>query len=119
MTVRENLILGGYPLRNTPFDKQFPQLQAVDNKIYYTWNESDGKYRQIWTAEMNMDGTGWNATKQTSSPFGKFEPQLQVVGEKIYLVWRESDGSHFQIWTAAMNRNGTGWQAVKRTDSPI
>jgi hypothetical protein len=103
---------------NTPFDKQFPQLQAVDNKIYYAWNESDGKYRQIWTAEMNADGTGWNAVKRTSSPYDKFEPQLQLIGEKIYSVWRESDGSHFQIWTAVMNRDGTGWQAVKRTNSP-
>ena len=103
---------------NTPFDKQFPQLQVVGNKIYYTWNESDGKYRQIWTAEMNLDGTGWKAMKRTSSPFDKFEPQLQVVGEKIYLVWRESDGVHFQIWTSAMNRDGTGWQANKRTSSP-
>jgi hypothetical protein len=103
---------------DTLFDKQFPQLQVVDNKIYFTWNESDGKYRQIWTAEMNGDGTGWNAKKQTSSPFGKFEPQLQVVGEKIYLVWREFDGSHFQVWTAVMIRNGTEWQTVKRTNTP-
>jgi hypothetical protein len=103
---------------NTPFDKQFPQLQAVGKKIYYTWNESDGKFRQIWTAEMNTDGTGWNAVRRTSTPFEKFEPQLQVIGEKVYFVWRESDGSHFQIWTAVMNRDGTGWQAVKRTNSP-
>ena len=103
---------------NTPFDKQFPQLQVVGNKIYHTWNESDGKYRQIWTAEMNLDGTDWKAVKRTSTPYDKFEPQLQVVGEKIYLVWRESDGSHFQIWTAMMNRDGTGWGAVKKTDSP-
>jgi hypothetical protein len=103
---------------NTPFDKQFPQLQAVGKKIYYTWNESDGKFRQIWTAEMNTDGTGWNAVRRTSTPFEKFEPQLQVVGDKIYLVWREFDGGHFQIWTAVMNRDGTGWQAVKRTNSP-
>jgi len=103
---------------NTPFDKQFPQLQVVGNKIYYTWNESDGKYRQIWTAEMKVDGTDWKTTKRTSSPFDKFEPQLQVVGEKIYLVWRESDGVHFQIWTSVMNRDGTGWQANKRTSSP-
>lgn len=102
---------------NTPFDKQFPQLQVVGNKIYYTWNESDGKYRQIWTAEMNLDGTDWKAVKRTSTPYDKFEPQLQVVGEKIYFVWRESDGSHFQIWTAMMNRDGTGWGAVKKTDS--
>jgi hypothetical protein len=101
----------------TPFDKQFPQLQVVSSKIYYTWNESDGKYRQIWTAEMNVDGTEWKAGKRTQSPFDKFEPQLQAVGDKIYFVWRESDGSHFQIWTAVMHRDGTGWQAVKRTNT--
>ncbi len=103
---------------NSPFDKQFPQLHVVGNKIYYTWNESDGKYRQIWTAEMNLDGTGWDATKRTSSSFEKFEPQLQVLGEKICFVWRESDGAHFQIWTAIMTCDGGGWQAVKRTNSP-
>jgi len=103
---------------NTPLDKQFPQLQVVGDKIYYTWNESDGKSRQIWTAEMNIDRTGWKATKQTSSPFDKFEPQLQMAGEKTFLVWRESDGVHFQIWTGVMNRDGTAWQATKRTSSP-
>jgi len=103
---------------NTPFDKQFPQLQVVGNKIYYAWNESDGKHRQVWTAEMNGDGTAWNATKRTSSPFDKFEPQIQVIGEKMVLVWRESDGSHFQIWTAVMNQDGTGWQSIKQTSSP-
>jgi hypothetical protein len=103
---------------NTPFDKQFPQLQVVGNKIYYAWNEFDGKYRQIWTGEMNGDGSGWNSAKQTSSPYDKFEPQLQVIGEKMYFVWRESDGSHFQIWTAVMNQDGTGWQTAKRTSSP-
>jgi hypothetical protein len=103
---------------NTSFDKQFPQLQVVDNKIYYAWNEFDGKHRQIWTAEMNIDGTGWKALKRTSTQFDKFEPQLQVLGDKIYFVWRESDGSHFQVWTAVMNRDETGWQAVKQTSSP-
>jgi hypothetical protein len=102
---------------DSPFDKQFPQLQVVGNKIYYTWNESDGANRQIWTAEMNIGGTEWSATKRTTSPFDKFEPQLQVTGEKMYLVWREFDGSHFQIWTALMNRDGTGWQSNKQTTS--
>ncbi len=102
---------------NTPFDKQFPQLQVVGKKIYYTWNESDGEHRQIWTAEMNMDGTDWKAIKRTSSRFDKFEPQ-SYVGDKIFFVWREFDGFHFQISTAVMNRNGTEWQAIKRTNTP-
>jgi hypothetical protein len=103
---------------NTPFDKQFPQLQAAGDKIYYTWNESDGRYRQIWTAEINIDGTGWKATKQTMTPFDKFEPQLQVVSDNIYFAWRESDGVHFQLWTAAVKRDGTGWLSTKQTSSP-
>jgi len=104
---------------NTPFGKQFPQLQVVGNKIYYTWNESDGKHRQVWAAEMNLDGLGWEAVKRTSTPYDKFEPQLQVVGEKIYFVWRESDGRHFQIRTAVMDIDGKGWQEVKRTNTPF
>ena len=104
---------------NTPFDKQFPQFQVFGDMIYYTWNESDGKFRQIWTAEMNSDGTSWNAVKRTSTPFDKFEPQLQVVGDKTYFVWREFDGSHFQIWTAVMTRDGSVWEAAKRTSSPL
>jgi uncharacterized pyridoxamine 5'-phosphate oxidase family protein len=104
---------------DTPFDKQFPQLQVVGDKIYYVWNESDGKYRQIWTAQMNIDGSGWKATKRTSSPFDKFEPQLQVVGETLYLVWRESDGSHFQIWAGWLDREDRFWKAEKKTDTPF
>ena len=96
----------------------FPNFRWLRIRFTIAWNESDGKYRQIWTAEMNIDGTDWKATKRTSSPFDKFEPQFQLVGDKIYFVWRESDGSHFQIWTAVMNRNGAGWQAAKRTNSP-
>jgi len=104
---------------NTPLDKQFPQLQVVGNKIYYTWNESDGKHRQVWTAEMNLDGMGWEAVKRTSTPYDKFEPQLQVVGGKIYFVWREFDGRHFQNLTAVMDIDGKGWQEVKRTNTPF
>jgi len=101
------------------YDKVFPQLQVVENKIYYVRQQPDAsKNRQIWTAEMNLDGTGWRAIKKTSTPFEKFEPQFQVVEEKIHLVWRESDGSHFQIWTASMNRDGTAWETQKRTNRP-
>ncbi len=103
---------------DTPFDKQFPQIQVFGDTLYYTWNESDGSYRQIWTGEKRLDGTGWKAIKLTSTPFNKFEPQLQVTEKKIYFVWREFDGRHFQIWTGVMNRDGTGFEAVQRTITP-
>jgi hypothetical protein len=84
----------------TPFDKQFPQLQVFGSKIYYTWNESDGKYRQIWTAVTNKDGTSWKAGKRTKSPHGKYDPQFQIVGNKVYHVWHEDHGPIEPIWSA-------------------
>ena len=101
------------------FDKVFPQLQVSGNKIYYVRQQPDAtKNRQIWTMEMNIDGTGWKEVQRTITPFDKQFPQLQVAGNKIYYVWNESDGKYRQIWTAEMNADRTGWKAVKRTSSP-
>jgi hypothetical protein len=99
------------------FDKEYPQLQVVGTAIYYVWDEYDvSGYQQIWTAKMNIDGTGWVAAPRTSSLFGKGSSQLQVVGTDIYYVWYEVDASaHCQIWTAKMNIDGTGWAATPRT----
>jgi hypothetical protein len=107
---------------NRPYDKHNPQFQIDGGRAYYTWHEADGfdwrKSRyQIWTAEMNVDGTGWQAIQRTIAGFDKYTPQLQVTGEKIYYVWEESDGKYRQIWTAVANKNGTGWGAEKRTTS--
>ncbi len=102
------------------FDKVFPQLHVAGNKIYYVRQQPDAtKNRQIWTMEMNIDGTGWKEIQRTNSPFDKQFPQLQVVGKKIYYTWNESDGKHRQIWTAEMNADGTDWNAVKRTNTPF
>ena len=62
--------------------------------------ESDGKYRQIWTAVAKRDGTEWKAQKRTKSPYGKYDPQLQVVRNKIYYVWHEDHGPTEPIWLA-------------------
>ena len=87
----------------TPFDKYTPQLQGSGEKIYYVWEESDGKYRQIWTSWMNKDGTGWKAEKRTKSPYGKYDPQFQIAGNKVYYVWHEDHGTTEPIWVAEEN----------------
>jgi hypothetical protein len=109
---------------STFFDKFEPQLQVIDDKIYFVWREFDGGHFQIWTGLMNRDGTGWQAFKRTTTPFDKHNPQMEVHGGKIYLTWHEADRpdwrkAWYQIWTAGMNIDGTGWQATKRTISPI
>lgn len=102
------------------YDKVFPQIQVVDNKIYYVRQQPDEtKNRQIWTMEMNIDGTGWKEVQQTNTPFDKQFPQLRIHGDKIHYTWNESDGKYRQIWTAEMDRDGTDWKATKRTSSPF
>jgi hypothetical protein len=71
-----------------------------EDKIYYVWEESDEKYRQIWTGVMGKEGTGWRAEKKTTSPYGKYDPQLQVAGGKVYYVWHEDHGRTEPIWVA-------------------
>jgi hypothetical protein len=102
------------------FDKVFPQLYVGGNKIYYVWQQLDvTKNRQIWTAEMNLDGSGWEAVQRTNTPSDKQFPQLQVFGNMIYYTWNEFDGKYRQIWTAGMNVDGMGWRATKQTSSPF
>ena len=42
-----------------------PHFHASGDKIYYVWHEYGGPFRQIFTAEMNIDGTGWRAERGT------------------------------------------------------
>jgi hypothetical protein len=84
----------------SPFDKYTPQLQLHGEKIYSVWEESDGKYRQIWTGVVNKDGTGWKSEKRTTSPYGKYDPQFQIVGDRVYYVWHEDHGPTEPIWVS-------------------
>jgi hypothetical protein len=107
------------PIR-TPSTGYQPQFQVLGNKIYYVWHEYDGPYRQIFTAEMNTDGTGWKAEKRTSGQFDKVFPQLHVAGSKIYYVWQQPDATkNRQIWTAEMKIDGAEWKQVQRTNTPV
>jgi uncharacterized repeat protein (TIGR01451 family) len=99
------------------YDSFYPQLQVVGDKIYYVWSELDGLSFQIFTGEMDTDGSDWSATQRTTTASAKSLPQLQVVGDKIYYIWSEFDGTFDQIWTAEMNVDGTGWAATRRTAS--
>ena len=44
-------------LTQTPSTGYQPQFQVSGDKIYYVWHEYDGPFRQIFTAEMNIDRT--------------------------------------------------------------
>ena len=96
-----------------------PQFQVSGNNVYYVWHEYDGPFRQVFTAEMNINGTAWRAEKRTSGQYDKVFPQLQVFGNKIYYVRQQPDATrNRQIWTAVTNKHGAGWKPEKRTRSP-
>src|SRR4030043_1417676 len=52
----------------SPLDKYTPQLQLHGERIYYIWEESDGKYRQLWTAVTGEEGEGRGAAKAARTP---------------------------------------------------
>ena len=122
--LHERLLLGTPALpwsatkRTTSAHQKYsPQFQVVGSVIYYVWREMDAaaKY-QIWTAVMNTDGSGWVATKRTTSAYSKYEPQLQVVGTVIYYIWRVTDATgKAQIYTAEVNTDGSGWNVIFST----
>ncbi len=87
--------------------KSKPQLQVVGSKIYYVWAEWDGSDYQVWTGEMNNDGTNWTAAKRTEGAgYNKSGLQFQVVGTKTYYVWEQNNHQYdHQIWTGEMGSN--------------
>ena len=99
------------------YHRGFPQLQVYGSKIYYTWHQHDSTDYIFWTANSNLDGTGWSQTARESDTVAKFYSELQVYGSKIYYTWREFDGAKYQIWVANSNLDGTNWIATQQTTS--
>ena len=83
-------------------------IQVVGNKIYYIFRldpgrqttrqivekpivEPDDEGLSVWTAESNIDGSGWNATKRTTAPpsIDLGYQGIQIVGGKAYYAGSE------------------------------
>ncbi|MBI4802599.1 MAG: hypothetical protein HY796_08770 [Elusimicrobia bacterium] len=90
-------------------DAFYPQLQVVENKIYYVFSRSDGVNQQIWTGRSDLDGSYVFLTSQTASAVDKWNPQLQVYGSRIYYAWHEKRGIIHVVKTARSNLDGSGW----------
>ena len=96
---------------SSSYNKITPQFQVVNSKIYYVWEEIDDTPKsQIWTASMNIDGSGWSATKRTIDSNQDIYPQLQVTG-KLYYIFDNSD----QIAFGSMKINQTDWAYENQT----
>ena len=88
-----------------------PQFQVVGDKIYSVFSNS----AQVFTAEMNTDGTGWSSTQMTSTSGTKQHPQMQVAGDSLWVIWRQLTGGLWQHYQGVMNVDGTGWLGQQRS----
>jgi hypothetical protein len=88
-----------------------PQLQVVGDKIYYVFTNGS----QVFTAEMNTDGTGWSYVQRTSGPGGKLHGQFEVTRDTIWYTWRQEAGGYWQEYLGVINKDGTGWTALQLT----
>jgi len=88
-----------------------PQLQVVGDKIHYVFTNGS----QVFTAEMNTDGTGWSHTQRTSGGGGKLHGQFEVTQDTIWYIWRQEAGGYWQEFFGVMNVDGTGWNSTQLT----
>ena len=88
-----------------------PQLQVVGDKIHYVFTNGS----QVFTAEMNTDGTGWSHVQRSSGSGGKMHGQFEVTKDSIWYIWRQQTGGYWQEWLGVMNVDGTGWTALQLT----
>lgn len=91
-------------------------LDVEGSKAYLAWSQHDGTYYQIYTGEVDLDGTNFSAAAKTSTNTYKYIGGIEVVGTKIYYTYTDQ-GTSRQIYTAEMNTDGTGWSATQRTSS--
>ena len=97
-----------------------PKLQVAGKRIYYEYfGEDENHAWQIYTAQSNLDGSGWKSTQRTFEPDGyrtEQEGNLQVAGERVYNAWPEKDEKgDWQLWTSISNLDGSHFKATKRT----
>lgn len=98
----------------TIVDDQDNDMMVVGNKVYYAWSQWDGTYWQIWTANSNLDGTGFTATQLTSGSIHSRYVQLFVEGSKIYYVYGRLT-PRWMIFTATSNLDGSNFVATQQT----
>lgn len=111
---------------NSAQHAQFPQLTAFGNRLYLTWNESNGNREQIRVALYNnndsaptwkfVDGNVSNQGINKDSTASAITPQLTVFRNKLHATWSEKKGSYYQVRVAMYSGddNAPVWKLVDR-----
>jgi hypothetical protein len=115
MTAQMNRDLTGYEdsIRFSYMDYVCPPyFQVADGMWYSAWSAG----YDIYTGQMNVDGTNWTATRRTNTPGWSHRCELQAADDKVYFIYLEEVDGVWQVFTASMDPDGTNWNAVQRTN---
>jgi len=86
-------------------DKYGIRMKANGTKIYHAWYQNN----QIYTSEMNNNGSGFLATQQTNTG-SNHAPDLEIYNNQIYIVWSNyATGNIYNTMLATANLDGTNW----------
>lgn len=84
---------------------QFPQIAAIGNNVFVTWEDSTIGNDDIFFAASNNNGTSFG-TPIILSNVTRFEfPQIAASGNNVYVTWQDSSTPRESLF-AVSNNNG-------------
>ncbi len=87
-----------------------PQIAAVGNNVYVTWQDDTPGNFDIFFAVSNNNGTSFGTPINLSNNTGgSGSPQIAAVGNNVYVTWQDDTPGNFDIFFAASNNNGTSF----------
>jgi len=98
-----------------------PNLAYYNNKFYFTWQEYDESgNHQLWTADMNDDGTEFRPTQRTDTASTNYlfdEINIDVIDPEIFYSWTENSVGYSQLWTGYETNTATITNPINVTAS--
>ena len=90
-------------------------LQVVGEQIYHAYVKMDEHAKwQLWTAQSNLDGSGWRTVQRTTD--GSWIPRFQATTDGIYYYYGRYYKTHPQdtFYIAKSDFDGRDWQVIAK-----
>ena len=90
-------------------------LQVVGERIYHAYVKMDQHVKwQLWTAQSNLDGSGWRTVQRTTD--GGWIPRFQATTDGIYYYYGRPRKTHPQdtFYIAKSDFDGRNWQVIAK-----
>lgn len=81
------------------------KVDASNQKLDYVFLQWEGEDQHLFTAQMNLDGTGFQATKRRDATYemSMYSPRVDLEASPLHYLWYEEDEDTLkQIWTGKL-----------------